>query len=207
MPSETLYREYIRIPVMTWLGAGMFAVSLVFVGFAFFNPFAELAARNPQSGAFFIPAAVFFALALFAVAFDKFSIIATRERFTISAGMNANSVKWNEIDSAVEDLSRRPPCNVLTAVPTVLDGESAMMYCIGRLPRIDLSLKNERLRRLIFPTRQPDALLKIIQEKVRKDRGIPITTEKDQSELVSINAFGAPGTFDGIGGPPPLSLP
>ena len=207
MPSETLYREYIRIPVMNWLAAGMFAAAFVFLGFAFFNPFSESTARESQAGAFFVPAALFFALTLFAVAFGKFSVIASNDRLTISAGMNANSVKWNEIDSAVEDLSRRPPCNVLTAVPTVLDGESAMMYCIGRLPRIDLSLKNERLRRLIFPTRQPDALLKIIQEKVRKDRGIPITTEKDQSELVSINAFGAPGTFDGIGGPPPLSLP
>jgi hypothetical protein len=185
----------------------MFAAAFVFVGFVFLNPFAESAARNSQAGGFFIPAALFFALAVFAVAFGKFTIIVSNERLTISAGMNANSVRWNEIDSAVEDLSRRPPCNVLTAVPTLLDEESAMVYCIGRLPRIELSLKNERLRRIIFPTRHPNVLLKIIQEKARQAWGIPLTIENSPPEMVHINAFGPNGNFDGVGGPPIIPIP
>jgi hypothetical protein len=207
MPGETLYRESIRIPVMTWLAAGTFAAAMVFVGLAFTNPFAESAFRNSQSGAFFIPAALFFALALFATAFGKFNIIASDERLTISAGMNANSVKWNEIDSAGEDFSRRALGNVLTAVPTIVDGESAMVYSISKLPRIDLSLKNKSLRRIIFSTRQPEELLKIIQEQARKARGTPVILEKSPPEMVHINAFGPPGNFDGVGGPPPFPIP
>jgi hypothetical protein len=207
MPGETLYRESIRIPVMTWLAAGMFVAAMVFLGFAFINPFAEVSVRNSQSGAFLIPAALFFALAIFAVAFGNFNITASDERLTLSAGMNANSVKWNEIDSAGEDFSRRKPGNVLTAVPTVVDGESAMVYSIGNLPRIDLSLKNESLRRIIFSTRQPEELLKIIQEKARKARGTPVILENSPPEMVYINAFGSPGNFDGVDGPPPFPIP
>jgi hypothetical protein len=150
---------------------------------------------------------LFFALAIFAVAFGKFNIVASDERLTLSAGMNANSVKWNQIDSAGEDFSRRPPGNVLTAVPSILDGESAMVYSIGKLPRIDLLLKNDSLRRIIFPTQQPEELLKIIQEKASKARGTPIIIENSPPEMVHINAFGPPGNFDGVGGPPPFRIP
>ena len=205
--GQELYREDIKLPFMNLAAAGLVIAALVFVGLVFINPFAEITGRNQQTGVFWIPAALLFALALFAISFGKFTIIVTPQRLSVGAGMNANSVAWSEIESVGEDYSRRQPRNVLTAVPIVLDGQSAMVYAIGDLPRVELVLKNEHLRRLIFPTRQPDVLLSIIKDRSRKARGMPVISEKEQLEMVSVNAFGKPGTFDGIGGPPPFSLP
>ncbi len=205
--ANNLYYEEIRLSAIGRLALGMLVLALVFVALVFFDPFAVSNKGDSQSGIFWVPASLFFGLAWFAGFMGKFTIIATDKRLIISAGMNSNSISWSEIASAGEDYSRRPPCNVLTAVPSVQGGESVMVYAIGRLPRIELTLKSEPLRRIVFPTRQPDVLLKLIQEKARQARGIPITIEKDDLEMVSANVFDIPDPFGQIGGPPPFPLP
>ena len=206
MPSGEVYREEIRLSAIGWVAVAMLVLALVFIGLVFIDPFTASNMGNSQSGIFWIPATLFIGLAMFAVFIGKFTIVATAERLSVGAGMNSNSVAWAEIASAGEDYSRRPPCNVLTAMPTVLNGESVMVYAIGCLPRVELTLKNERLRRIIFPTRQPDVLLAIIQERIRNARTAAAEGRAPKDVIASI-ADEDRGTPDGVGGPPPFIFP
>jgi hypothetical protein len=122
-----LYLEEIRLPAIGLVAVGMLVVAMVFVTLVFIDPFAVSNKGDSQSGIFWIPASLFLSLAWFAWFMGKFTIIATEKRFSVGAGMNSNSIAWQEIVSAGDDYSRRPPCSVLTAVPTILDGESAMV--------------------------------------------------------------------------------
>jgi hypothetical protein len=204
--SDAVYREDVRLPSAIWLSSAALILSLAFLVFIFFDPFGWQPGSDPGAGVLWVPVVAFIALAWFTLSVGKFSIIVTPERLSVAAGMNANSVTWADIDSASEDLSRRAPCNPLTAMPSVLDGEKTMVYAIGCLPRIEISTNNERLRRLIFPTRNPDALLEIIRERTRTARRAAAWGGVQQG-IISDNAIDDRGRPDGVGGPPPFFFP
>ncbi|QNT76592.1 hypothetical protein [Dehalogenimonas etheniformans] len=202
---EVLYREDIRQPVMKLAAGAMAFLAIVFVVLAFTDPFAA-GGRGDGAGEFFIPAALFLILATFVISFGKFTVIATSDRLNIIAGMNSNSIYWAEIESFGEDFSRRSPGNPLTAVPTAQDGERVMVYAIGSLPRVEVQLRLNNLRRLIFPTRHLDELMNLIKERSRNTPEISADrTVQPEEELVKIDWDRQwPG---GFGGPPIFRLP
>ncbi|XUW99489.1 MAG: hypothetical protein TUN42_06225 [Dehalogenimonas sp.] len=180
-------------------------LAIVFVVLALIDPFAA-GGRSDGAGGFFVPAILFFILAIFAISFGKFTVIATSDRLNIIAGMNSNSICWGEIESFWEDFSRRSPGNPLTTVPIIQDGERVMVYAIGGVPRVEVQLRGESLRRLIFPTRHPDQLLNLIKEKSRNKPEVDADGNlQPEEELVRIDWDRQwPG---GFGGPPIFRLP
>ncbi|APV44593.1 hypothetical protein Dform_01265 [Dehalogenimonas formicexedens] len=199
-----VYREEIPVPAMVWLAIGLVTGAGVLTVLAFINPFAS--SGSDLAGGLFIPAALFLILAAFAASFGRFKIFATNRRFTISAGMNAQSVSWRDIESAAEDLSPHPAGNPLTATLGEIAGQPGIIYAIGALRRIELVLKSEKLRYLVFPTRHSDILLGLIRKMSREAR----QTEASKSELSSFltdDDSGDCGQPDGIGGPPPFPIP
>ncbi len=206
MPGGELYREDIRLPAIGWVAVAMLLFAMSFIALAFIDPFGASSRGDSQSGVFLVPAFLFICLAGFAWFMGKFTIVATDKRLSVGAGMNSNSVAWAEISSAGEDYSRRPSCNVLTAVPSVLNGESVMVYAIGCLPRVELTLKGETLRRLIFPTRNHDKLLEIIRDRTKLARNTtPEIKDTQEAEMIYFNRDR--GWPDGVGGPPIFPLP
>ncbi|MEL7562366.1 hypothetical protein [Dehalogenimonas sp. 4OHTPN] len=203
---EVLYHEDIGLTSARLIAGGIVALSLAFVALAFIDPFGQNGSHGNGAVIFFVPAAAFFILALFAISFGRFKIIATADRLTVSAGMNAHSVTWRQIESVSDDLSRPQPCNPMTAVPTKIAGETAMIYAIGCLPRLELALKNDALRYLLVPTRNPEPLLKLIRDKAREARRFGFGDKESSDQLVDVDALDR-GRPDGVGGPPPFYMP
>jgi hypothetical protein len=203
---ELLYHEDIRPSVMKLAASVMVLLAIMFIVFAFTNPFAAAGTRGDEAGGFFVPAILFFLLAIFAISFGKFTIIATSERLNIIAGMNSNSIRWGEIESFGEDFHRRTHGNPLTAVVTMQDGEGVMIYAIGRLPRVEVQLRKDDLRRLIFPTRHLDELLSIFKERMRNASRVKADkTAQSEERLATFNWERQwPGE---VGGPPPFPMP
>ncbi len=168
-----LYREEIRDPavmVVTW-PLGLFALGslAVFLYQLFVGPMG----KNPAPTWFWaVMAAVFIGVFWLVKGLTRLVIELNEEHLVVRFGAFRSKIPWERVIEAKEDERSVLSYWGVGLRLVRLRGRWVLAYIPGaRAKRVAVTLRGGMVRELVFATRNPDEVLRVIHERVEKAKG------------------------------------
>lgn len=165
MSSVALYEETItwRLIIVLVLGVLTFSAGVVMYVYA----------NEPDED----PMAPFVILIVVAVglgttlSFSRLSIRATLEGISIGFGRIRTSFRWEQVEDCYPDEASAIRYGGFGIRGGRFKGKSRLVYNITGAPRLVLKVKGSKYDELVFSTKRPDELMRIIKGQIRSEAG------------------------------------
>lgn len=161
MSSVALYEETLTWKLIIALVLGVLAFSAGVVMYAYSN--------DPDED----PMAPFAILIIVAVGlgttlnFSRLSIRATPEGISVGFGRIRASFRWDQVEDCYPDSASAIRYGGFGIRGGRFEGKNRLVYNITGAPRLVLKVKGSKYDELVFSTKHPDELMRIIKSQIR----------------------------------------
>jgi len=169
MHSDEVYREKIPFLVGKLVVVLMIGLTALFLGLFFYQLLAQPVGERPAPNWYYLVMfLVFLIISILVVNFWELKVSATSQTITIAYGKIKYTIAWQNVKSYYQDTNTGLAYGGWGIRVGFARGKSVLVYNVIGYPRIVLELYEGKFAQFAFSTRQPEAVMDIVQNQTGK---------------------------------------